>query len=98
MLFHEGSHNPHLVRVFLGLSPNPWVCHLLVFLMLFMLMGMIHRKKHNSSDLIDTYQVVLQKIHNIGWVNFIYKFHGHHKNISVAFSQTLMVRWLTLWF
>ena len=82
--------------VFLNLSPNPWVYHLPVFLMLFMLMGMIHRKKHNSSELIDTYQYVLQQFQNTGWVNFIYKFHGHHKNIGVSFSQTLMVRWLTL--
>ena len=59
-------------------------------------MWMIHRKKHNSSKLIDTYQDVLQQFQNIDWVNFIYKFHGHHKNIGVAFSQTLMVRWLTL--
>ena len=61
-----------------------------------MLMGMMHRKKHNSSELTDTYQDVLQQFQNIDWVNFIYKFHGHHKNIGVAFSQTLMVRWITL--
>ena len=60
-------------------------------------MGMIHRKKHNSSESIDTYQDVLQEFQNIRWVKFIYKLHGHdHKNIGVAFSQTLMVRWLTL--
>ena len=38
-----------------------------------MLMGMIHRKKHNSSELINTYQDVLQEFQNLGWVKFIYE-------------------------